>query len=296
MVLRTYRFRAREGVELLDIASKVGVSVSLVGQSGGRVVDFQADDANESDFLEVMADEGFEFLATNPATSREEQFSQAVDGDALHVDFTPVNYTPDDTPPEAPNVDALTAHLKGIDTALAGGVVDDKRVKVSVDDTTPGFLEEKIVQGDGVSLAVLFPGANELLEISASIETIFSIDQIIAINTLTTTALTYQDAFLGATPNYIEAAVAGDYLALFSTDLANSNNNAIMEIGLAKNGLVPEADSLRLFGSSFRGHSVSIYRFIGLVPGDQVFGVYRHYSGPGDSSVYNRTMLMFRVK
>jgi hypothetical protein len=296
MVLRTYRFRAREGVELLNISSKVGISVSLVGQSGGRVVDFQADDSNESDFLEVMAGEGFEFLSTNPATAREEQFSQGVDGDALHVDFSPTNYTPDDAPPEAPNVDALTAHLKGIDTALAGGVVDDKRVKVSVDDTTPGFLEEKVVQGDGVSISVLNPGANELLEVAASIETIFSVDQIVATNILTTTASTYQDGFAGQTPNYVEAAVAGDYLVFFSTDISNSNNNGQGEIGLAKNGLVPEAASLRLFGSIFQGHSVSIYRFVGLTAGDRIFGVYRHFAGPGSTTLYNRTLLMFRVK
>jgi len=43
-----------------------------------------------------------------------------IDGDKLDIDWTPTNYTPDATPSEADDVDDLTAHLKGIDTAIAG--------------------------------------------------------------------------------------------------------------------------------------------------------------------------------
>lgn len=42
----------------------------------------------------------------------------ALDGDHLTVDFTPSNYTPDDSPAEANDADDLAAHLKGIDSAL----------------------------------------------------------------------------------------------------------------------------------------------------------------------------------
>lgn len=41
------------------------------------------------------------------------------------------------------------------------------RVKVSSDDTTPDFLENKVVAGTGVSMSVLNPGADEQLEVSA---------------------------------------------------------------------------------------------------------------------------------
>lgn len=44
-----------------------------------------------------------------------------IDGDQLDIDFTPANYTPDVTPAEVTSVDHLSAHLKGIDDALAGG-------------------------------------------------------------------------------------------------------------------------------------------------------------------------------
>lgn len=41
-----------------------------------------------------------------------------VDGDRLDIDYTPVNYVRDVTPPEVSNVQELTAHLAGIDNAL----------------------------------------------------------------------------------------------------------------------------------------------------------------------------------
>ena len=45
--------------------------------------------------------------------------SDEVDGDKLDIDWTPSNYTPTTSPSEADNVDNLTAHLAGIDAALA---------------------------------------------------------------------------------------------------------------------------------------------------------------------------------
>lgn len=43
-----------------------------------------------------------------------------IDGDKIDIDYTPSNYTPDTTHPEAGNAAELTAHLAGIDNALAG--------------------------------------------------------------------------------------------------------------------------------------------------------------------------------
>jgi hypothetical protein len=50
----------------------------------------------------------------------------------------------------------------------AGGTGVDEKVKVSGDDTTTGFLEQKVVAGSGIALATLNPGADEDLEISVS--------------------------------------------------------------------------------------------------------------------------------
>jgi hypothetical protein len=46
-----------------------------------------------------------------------------IDGDQIDIDFTPANYTPDVAPAEVTDADHLSAHLKGIDTALAAGGV-----------------------------------------------------------------------------------------------------------------------------------------------------------------------------
>lgn len=54
--------------------------------------------------------------------------SDEIDGDKLDIDWNPTNYTPATTPTEVDNVDHLTAHLYGIDQALAsaGGIIADK--------------------------------------------------------------------------------------------------------------------------------------------------------------------------
>lgn len=45
--------------------------------------------------------------------------SDELDGDQVDIDFTPSNYTPSTAPVEVTNVDHLSAHLAGIDSALA---------------------------------------------------------------------------------------------------------------------------------------------------------------------------------
>jgi hypothetical protein len=43
-----------------------------------------------------------------------------VDGDKVDIDYSPTNYTPDTTPAEVDSAEELSAHLAGIDNALAG--------------------------------------------------------------------------------------------------------------------------------------------------------------------------------
>lgn len=59
------------------------------------------------------------------ATRHVDGGADSLDGDTLDITFTPSNYTPDATPAEANDVDDLAAHLKGIDTAIAGAGGDD---------------------------------------------------------------------------------------------------------------------------------------------------------------------------
>jgi hypothetical protein len=100
-----------------------------------------------------------------------------------------------------------------VDLSLAEA--DNKDVKVSSDDTTPGFLEDKIVAGGDLLKAVLNPGANELLQLTANIGTIFSADSINATTVLSTTSAVPQNAFLGEPRDHLIPATDGDYLVLF---------------------------------------------------------------------------------
>lgn len=42
-----------------------------------------------------------------------------IDGDTVDIDFTPTDYTPSTTPAEVTDVEELSAHLAGIDRAIA---------------------------------------------------------------------------------------------------------------------------------------------------------------------------------
>jgi hypothetical protein len=181
-----------------------------------------------------------------------------------------------------------------VDLSLAEA--DNKDVKVSSDDTTPGFLEDKIVAGGDLLKAVLNPGANELLQLTANIGTIFSADSINATTVLSTTSAVPQNAFLGEPRDHLIPATDGDYLVFFSGDFKNSNNNAEMEIALAKNVVLStEIGSEHIYASNQRGGSLSVWRFDGLVTTDKLYATFRHTAGPGSSFVYNRNLFMFRV-
>jgi hypothetical protein len=51
---------------------------------------------------------------------------------------------------------------------VSGGAGGGEQVKVSSDDTTEGYLEDKIVEGDYITLTVLNPGGDETLEITST--------------------------------------------------------------------------------------------------------------------------------
>jgi len=65
---------------------------------------------------------------------------KSLDGDHLDIDFTPSNYTPDASPAEADDVDSLAAHLKGIDTALAGAGGSGSPLHAYVIEITAGII------------------------------------------------------------------------------------------------------------------------------------------------------------
>lgn len=90
--------------------------------------------------------------------------------DRVGVNSTPSNYSAASQ--------TVQDHLEGIDTALGAVTSDTKEIKVSSNDTTPGFLEDKIVAGAGLSQTTLNDGANEDLSLSVNVD-----DATIEINT-----------------------------------------------------------------------------------------------------------------
>jgi hypothetical protein len=70
-----------------------------------------------------------------------------IDGDILDIDYSPTNYTPDTTPPQVTVTNELTAHLAGIDNALAG---------VSSDDTKAGTVLNATFAGNPKQATVTF--------------------------------------------------------------------------------------------------------------------------------------------
>jgi len=87
---------------------------------------------------------------------------------------------------------------------------DDEKVKVSADDTTEGYLEQKIVAGKNIIIDTLFPAGDEDLQISAAIGTGKSLWVDITNGNNATAisgSLSYSYLTIGAA---VTAAVAGD--------------------------------------------------------------------------------------
>ena len=91
-------------------------------------------------------------LTLNHSADHERAGSDEIDGDHLDIDFTPSNYTPDASPAEAADVNDLTAHLKGLDTAVGasgGGLTISKgeQIKAGFNVSDGGTIS---VDGSGV--------------------------------------------------------------------------------------------------------------------------------------------------
>jgi hypothetical protein len=87
-----------------------------------------------------------------------------IDGDQLDIDWDPSNYTPNTDPAEVDNADHLTAHLKGIDNALASAGTDvatyDEGVELQSATESIDFVGEGVTAtASGSGIRVDIPGA-----------------------------------------------------------------------------------------------------------------------------------------
>lgn len=90
--------------------------------------------------------------------------SDEIDGDQIDIDFTPSNYTPSTSPAEVTNVDHLSAHLAGIDAALASvGVTDHGALTGLGDDDHTQYL---LVDGTRAMSGDLDVGSNSITNVN----------------------------------------------------------------------------------------------------------------------------------
>ena len=116
-----------------DTSANMRIDADAVATATTRVLTMPNSD------VDLTANSGT-FAAATHASRHITGGADEIDGDQLDIDFTPSNYTPSTAPAEATNLDHLTAHLSGIDTALGAAsglpVVDGTSIaEGSVDNT-----------------------------------------------------------------------------------------------------------------------------------------------------------------
>lgn len=155
----------------IETGAQVNTVDSVFGRTGDVVAASSDYDANQIDFtsngdiaatdvqaaiVEVRDDTDTKLTgkaSTSHAATHIQGGSDEIDGDQLDIDFTPTNYTPNTTPPEATDLDHLSAHLSGLDAALGsvGGSIDveDDDSPVASGISTLNFGDSLTVTDDG---------------------------------------------------------------------------------------------------------------------------------------------------
>lgn len=75
MTMRVYRFRAGAPFDEATLAALSGdFLATIMGSTGGQIVDLLVDDSREDDLIEVMASKDFTFVTADPAAVRAHDF------------------------------------------------------------------------------------------------------------------------------------------------------------------------------------------------------------------------------
>jgi hypothetical protein len=179
-----------------------------------------------------------------------------IDGDQLDIDWNPTNYTPTTSPTEVTSLDHLTAHLAGIDAALAAAA--DEQVKVSANDTTQKYLEDAIVSANTtnttlpIELTTLNDGADEDLQIG------FDVSKVDHDSTLNFVA----DEHVAHTGVSVIAATAG--LSATNNDLSSNIGLALDITSLTDLTTIADADTIAVYDADAAGHrEITRANFIG---------------------------------
>lgn len=167
-----------------------------------------------------------------------------IDGDKLDIDFTPSNYTPSTTPTEADNLDNLTAHLYGIDQALASsGLLNNTSATTNPtagDDTGDGYAVGSLWINVTADLAFICVDASSAAAVwkplmtPTAVSTSSTAQSIVSSLSYTQlTFNTYHDPYGWASGNTI-TPTAGIYAITLNLDWASSpalEVTAYIEVG-----------------------------------------------------------------
>ena len=177
---------------------------------------------------------------------------------------------------------------------LRDAVAGDQ-AKVSANDSTLGYLEDKIKSDDAtILISVVNEGGNEHLSLTTDLAETFLAQEIESASPVSTTSAVAVDAFAGASL-LVPSGGDGDWLVLFESDARMTNANIEGSIAVGKNGINEVAGSIRIFGGNQRGSAVVVKALPSLVAGDTIHGVYKKIMGLGSAELFNRSLTAFRI-
>ncbi len=169
----------------------------------------------------------------------------------------------------------------------------DKKAKVSTDDTTPGWLEDKIESADAsVGITTTSPGGDEKVNLAVDVGETLRLQEIEATTPLTTSSTSEQDLFAGVS---ITVDKDGDYLVLLETSSAGTSSANEMAISVGLNGINTVAGSERQGKGNDKRSLISVKKITGLVIGDTIHGTYRKVGGSGSAGVFERSLTAFKM-
>ena len=106
------------GTDKVRARDEDGLNLEDDGGLGIHVADGGAVTVDSLTASKLVASDGSKNLVSVEVTAFETGGAQEIDGDKLDIDYTPSYYTPATSAAEASDLDHLTAHLTGINTAL----------------------------------------------------------------------------------------------------------------------------------------------------------------------------------
>jgi hypothetical protein len=134
-------------VNVVSNGVSVKIDDSTIGENGSNQLEVKSSGITETHLNASVAGDGLSGGGGTALSVNADDLltggSAEIDGDKIDIDWDPSNYTPATTPSEVDSVDNLTAHLYGIDQAIAGISTENTKQemhKVTSAEVTAGYF------------------------------------------------------------------------------------------------------------------------------------------------------------